>query len=67
MKVVTPQQQILFELSNGGTDTDGWLPFSRTFKTADVPMECRIILSNAVASGDWTAHAYFDSLSLICP
>ena len=67
MKVVTPQQQILFELSNGGIQTDNWAPFSRTFKTGDVPMECQIVLSNKIQDGVWWRRADFDSLSLVMP
>lgn len=68
MKVVTPQQQILFELSNGGVTTDGWLPFSRTFKTDDVPMECRIVVSRVVAgTANPKSHTAFKLLSLVSP
>lgn len=62
MKVVTPQQQTLFELSDGGIAADGWVPFSRTFKTDDVPMECLIVLSNKNPGS-----VSFDSLSLVSP
>ena len=66
MKVVNPQRQTLFEFSNH--TTDGRSQFSRTFKTADVPMECRIVLSNETA-GDNSRYyrALFDSLSLVSP
>ena len=64
MKVVTPQQQILFELSNDGDHKGNWTPFSRTFKTGDVPMECQIVLSNKITTDVW---AEFDSLSLVSP
>lgn len=67
MKVVTPQQQTLFELSNGGVVTNDWAPFSRTFKTGDVPMGCRIVLSNEAPRGGWEWRAAFDSLSLVSP
>lgn len=67
MKVVTPQQQTLFELSNGVIQTDGWAPFSRTFKTGDVPMECQIVLSNKTINDVWRRRADFDSLSLVMP
>lgn len=67
MKVVTPQQQILFELSSGGTQTGGWSSFSRTFKTGDVPTECQIVLSNKLHDGVWWRRADFDSLSLVMP
>ena len=67
MKVVTPQQQTLFELSSSGFNTGGWLQFSRTFKTADVPTKCQIVLSNETTGDDWQSRAYFDSLSLVSP
>lgn len=67
MKVVTPQQQTLFELSSGVTQTDDWAPFSRTFKTGDVPMECQIVLSNNIINDVWWRRADFDSLSLVMP
>lgn len=67
MKVVTPQQQTLFVLSNGVIQTDGWAPFSRTFKTGDVPTECQIVLSNKVVDNVWWRRADFDSLSLVMP
>lgn len=71
MKVITPQQQTLFDFSVSGNadsgDPDGWRQFSRTFKTADVPMECRIVLSNIHTSPPWTRRADFDSLSLVSP
>ena len=64
MKVLTPQQQTLFEVSV--PNSDGWHRFSRTFKTADVPMECQIVLSNE-KSGDWQNVAYFNDISLVSP
>lgn len=71
MKVITPQQQTLFDFSVYGNadsdDPDGWRQFSRTFKTADVPMECRIVLSNIHTGPPWMRHAEFDSLSLVSP
>lgn len=54
-------------LSNGVIQTDGWAPFSRTFKTGNVPMECQIVLSNKVANDVWWRRADFDSLSLVMP
>nr|DAO91705.1 MAG TPA: ENDO-1,4-BETA-XYLANASE Y [Caudoviricetes sp.] len=65
MKVVTPQQQTLFEFSVASLN--GWSQFSRTFETAGVPMECQIVLSNKTVGGDWHSLAYFDSLSLVSP
>ena len=68
MKVVTPQQQTLFEFnSNGSVATNGWLQFSKTVKTNDVPMECQIVLSNEHPGSIWQFSAFFDSLSLVSP
>lgn len=66
MKIVTPQQQTLFEFSvNAGGDAT-YHQFSKTFKSMDVPIDCQIVLSNA-AVGQWYEHALFDSLSLVSP
>lgn len=66
MKVVTPQQQVLFELSEHG-NLHGWSQFSRTFETADVPMECRIVLTNMHTGSGVANRVGFDSLSLVSP
>lgn len=65
-KVVTPQQQVLFELSEHG-DLHGWSQFSRTFETADVPMECRVVLTNMRIGPSVANRVAFDSLSLVSP
>lgn len=70
MKVVTPQQQTLFDFSvtgyAGSGESDGWRQFSKTFKTADVPIECQIVLSKAGEIGiEWYDAAFFDLLSLV--
>lgn len=67
MKVVTSQQQVLFELSEHSSVPYGWSQFSRTFKTADVPMECRIVLTNMNIGTSLTSCVGFDSLSLVSP
>jgi hypothetical protein len=73
MKVVTPQQQTLFEFSVKGYDEDSadhpdvWTQFSKTFRTADVPTECQIVLTNTHTSQPWTRRADFDSLGLVSP
>lgn len=68
MKVVTPQQQVLFELSEHSDRSYSWSQFSRTFETADVPMECRIVLTNMHVGGPGaTSRVGFDSLSLVSP
>lgn len=66
MKIVTPQQQTLFEFSFDAGDDHTWQQFSKTFKSMDVPMECQIVLSNDTV-GQWYEHALFDSLSLVSP
>lgn len=65
MKIVTPQQQTLFEFNVKGStgSSSEYVPFSKTFKSIDVPIECRITLSN-VAVGE-RKRAFFDSLSLV--
>lgn len=68
MKVVTPQQQVLFELSEHSDRFYNWFQFSRTFETADVPMECRIVLTNMHTGGTGATYRVgFDSLSLVSP
>lgn len=71
MKVVTPQQQTLFEFSvegfeQGSPDTQ-YKQFGKTFKTDDVPMECQIVLSNKNTGQPWMRGVFFDSLSLVSP
>lgn len=66
MKIVTPQQQTLFEFSLKPIADNTYHQFSKTFKSMDVPMECRIVLSNATI-GEWHEYALFDSLSLVSP
>ena len=70
MKIVTPQQHTLFEFSVASKNpsiNSEWLQFSRTFKTADVPTGCQIVLSNEHKGSGWMDSAYFDSLSLVSP
>ena len=71
MKVVTPQQHTLFEFSvkseRPPDGTSPWSQFSKTFKTADVPMKCRIVLSNEKIGTAWWYRADFDSLNLVSP
>lgn len=66
MKIVTPQQQTLFECDVEGGGDGTFRQFSKTFKSMDVPMECRITLSNA-SVGEWWLRALFDTLSLVSP
>lgn len=73
MKVVTPQQQTLFEFSVKGYDEDSadhpdvWTQFSKTFRTADVPTECQIVLTNTHTGLPWMRRAVFDLLGLVSP
>lgn len=64
MKIVTLQPQTLFECEFNGGGNGTFLQFSKTFKSTDVPMECRITLSNATV-GEWDVQALFDTLSLV--
>ena len=66
MKIVTPQQQTLFECSFEGGGDDSYRQFSKTFKSMDVPMECQITLSNANVGQSWQ-RTVFDTLSLVSP
>lgn len=63
INIVTPQQQTLFEFNVKG-DGKSYRPFSKTFKSMDVPMECRITLLNDDV-GEWWREALFDTLSLV--
>lgn len=62
MKVVAPQQQTLFEFKPEEADSK-FHPFSKTFKSGDVPMDCQITLSNTDSGSGH--YAGFDSLSLV--
>lgn len=63
MNIVTPQQETLFEFSVGGSPRMSWIPFSKTFETSDVPMECEIVLTNTHT----TDRLDFEKLSLVSP
>lgn len=61
MKIVTPQQQTLFESSirkSGGK----YSQFSKTFESWSVPMDCQITLSTVASDTQWVG---FDTLSLV--
>lgn len=66
MKVVTPQQQTLFEFSVKTKADSNYLQFSKTFESWDVPMDCQITLSNTAVGVD-SLLAGFDTLSLVSP
>jgi hypothetical protein len=59
IKIVSPQQQTLFEFSVKGSSK--YIQFSKTFKSMDVPIECQITLSNDSGS----ERAFFNTLSLV--
>lgn len=67
MKVVTPQQQTLFEFIAKGDSERHWIPFGKTFKTDGVPMECQIVLTNTHSTAGWSGRIEFDALSLVSP
>lgn len=64
MKVVTPQQQTLFECRLEPEADRKYHQFSKTFKSWDVPVDCQITLSNDKV-GKPTQRVGFDSLSLV--
>lgn len=66
MKVVTPQQQTLFEFSVKTKADVNYHQFSKTFESWDVPMDCQIVLSNATVGAN-TLLVGFDTLSLVSP
>lgn len=64
MKVVTTQQQTLFECKLEPEADDKFHQFSKTFKSGDVPVDCQITLSHDWASTG-SRRMHFDSLSLV--
>lgn len=66
MKIVTPQRHTLFEFGNKTATSSTWVPFSKTFQTADTPTECQIVLLNP-STDDWTYRVDFDTLSIVSP
>lgn len=64
LKVVTPQQQTLFECRLEPESDGKYHQFSKTFKSGDVPVDCQITLSNDTV-GTTSQVAGFDSLSLV--
>lgn len=63
MQVVSPKQEVLTEFKLEIDATGTWHPFSRTFTTGGIPLECSIKLSN----NDSPSALLFDSLSLVSP
>lgn len=66
IKAVTPQQQTLLEASLKTDGHGAWMQFSETFRSADVPTECRLVLSNDTV-GEQYWRVGFDTLSLVSP
>lgn len=66
IKAVTPQQQTLLEASLKTDGHGAWMQFSETFRSADVPTECRLVLSND-AVGEQYRRVGFNTLSLVSP
>ena len=66
MKIVTPQQQTLFEFSTERADDRNYHQFSKTFNSMDVPVDCQLVLSTD-SVGDVWQRVGFDSLSLVSP
>lgn len=63
MKVVSPQNETLFEFSKRVSSSNAWTQFSKTFKSGDTPLECKIEL---FAASD-NLRVAFDTLSLVSP
>lgn len=64
MEIVSPQQQTLVEFSVKAEADNSYRQFSKTFESLDVPIDCRITLSNAAVGWD-DLLVGFDSLSLV--
>lgn len=64
MKIVDPQQQTLAEFSVKAGGDGIYRQFSKTFKSWNTPIDCRITLSND-NDGDIYQRIGFDSLSLV--
>lgn len=64
MKIVSPQQQTLFEFSVKAEADDGYHQFSKTFESLDVPIDCQLTLSNTAVGKD-DLLVGFDTLSLV--
>lgn len=66
MEIVSPQQQTLVEFSVKAKADSSYHQFSKMFESLDVPIDCRITLSNAAVGKDYLLVG-FDSLSLVSP
>lgn len=66
MEIVSPQQQTLVEFSVKAKADNSYHQFSKMFESLDVPIDCRITLSNTAVGKD-DRRVGFDSLSLVSP
>lgn len=66
MEIVSPQQQTLVEFGVKAEADNSYHQFSKMFESLDVPIDCRITLSNAAVGKD-DLLVGFDSLSLVSP
>lgn len=64
MEIVSPQQQTLVEFSVKAEADSNYHQFSKMFESLDVPIDCRITLSNTNVGYD-DRLVGFDSLSLV--
>lgn len=64
MEIVSPQQQTLADFSVKAEADSNYHQFSKMFESSDVPIDCRITLSNAAVGRD-DLLVGFDSLSLV--
>lgn len=64
MEIVSPQQQTLVEFSVKAEADNNYHQFSKMFESLDVPIDCRITLSNTNVGHD-DRLVGFDSLSLV--
>lgn len=66
IKAVTPEQTTLLEAKLKSDGHGTWIPFSKTFRSADVPTECQLVISND-SVGEQYLRVGFDTLSLVSP
>lgn len=64
MEIVSPQQQTLVEFGVKAKADSSYHQFSKMFESLDVPIDCRITLSNTAVGYD-DRLVGFDSLSLV--
>lgn len=64
MEIVSPQQQTLADFTVKAKADNNYHQFSKMFESSDVPIDCRITLSNTAVGKDYLLVG-FDSLSLV--